>query len=69
MFTLAGLAGAVQWLEILQQIASKGKSAWDRIKQALADEGIDADNEKLDAIILDAERRKTIAENEAKGGQ
>lgn len=64
MITIAAL---IQWITIGEQVWQKGEGLWNQIKQVLADNGIDADTSKIDESIADADRRKGIAENEARG--
>lgn len=61
--------GAVQkWLSVLEDVLAIGQPAYDAVKSALAAQGIDAENAELDAVIVDADRRKALAHQEASGG-
>jgi hypothetical protein len=55
------IAAIVAWIQIGQQVFEAGTDLWREIKDLLKDHGIDADNEALDAAILDAEARKARA--------
>ena len=57
----------LKWIGILPQIAQAGSAAVAAVKGALAAHGIEADTAELDAVALDADRRKAIAEAEAAG--
>lgn len=57
----------VAWIQLGQKVFQAGAPAWNSIKAALAQHGIETDTEELNAVIVDAERRRAIAEAEAKG--
>jgi hypothetical protein len=60
------LKAVLQWIEIGQKVIEAGAPAWQSLKAALAKHGIETDTEQLNAVIIDAERRRLIAEAEAK---
>lgn len=62
------LTSLLQWFTLLQQIVDKGEEAWGPVKAILAAHGIEADTSALDDVIVDAARRKALAEREAAGG-
>lgn len=55
----------IAWIELGQKVIQKGAPAWKAIQEALKDHGIETDTEHLNAVIVDAERRRLIAESEA----
>lgn len=59
-------AAIMQWITLGQQVFEKGASAFNAVKAALAANGIEADTAELDKVIADADRRKALAENEAR---
>ena len=62
------LQTAMAWLAFGQKVIEGGTAAWNAIKAAAAASGIETDNAALDAVIIDAERRKEIAKRDAAGG-
>lgn len=63
-FTVASLA---EWLTLGEKVIKAGSGALAAVKTALAAQGVEADTAQLDAVIVDAERRKALAEAEARG--
>jgi hypothetical protein len=63
-----GWKSIVAWIELGRKVMEVGVPAWQSVKAALAEHGIEADNEALNDVIIDAEHRKAIAEAEAGGG-
>lgn len=61
------VAAIIQWIALGQQVFEKGSAVWSQIQAVLAANGIEADTAELDKVIIDAERRKAIAEAEANG--
>lgn len=61
---ILSVAAILQWVGLIQQLAPR----WAQFKAFLAENGIAEDTAALDAVIIDAERRKAIAEAEAAGG-
>jgi hypothetical protein len=60
-------AAALQWIQVGQKVIQAGAPVLAEIKATMARHGIEADTSALDAVIVDAARRKAIAEAEAKG--
>ncbi len=60
------LQTALKWLALGQQVFAAGAGPWSQIKDVLAANGIEADTAVLDAVIADADRRKALAEADAK---
>jgi hypothetical protein len=58
---------ALNWVTLGTAIFKKGQAAWDDIKAVLVKHGIEHDTEALDAAILDADRRKALAVQDAAG--
>ena len=61
------LQEVLKWLALAQQIKAAGEGPWNQIKAVLAANGIEADTAALDVVIADADRRKALAEADAKG--
>lgn len=61
------LQTALKWLALGQQVIAAGAGPWAEIKAVMAAHGIEADTAALDAVIADADRRKALAEADAKG--
>lgn len=59
------LSALMQWITLGQSVVDKGAAAMAAVKAAAAAHGIEQDTAALDAVILDAERRKAIAQHEA----
>lgn len=57
----------MQWIALGEQVIEAGKGPLNDVRAALAAHGIAADTAQLDAVILDGERRKALAEHEAGG--
>lgn len=57
----------IQWIGIGQQIIASGSGLYSQIMGILRANGIQADTSALDEVIADADRRKAIAEAEARG--
>jgi hypothetical protein len=64
MVDLKTLLAGVQFVEKLWEV---GKPAWDAVLETAAAHGVVATDDLLRAIAADADRRKAIAEAEAKG--
>lgn len=59
-----------RWLALFDQIQKAGERAqgvFDVITKAAVDNGIQADNDALDAVITNATRREALARREASG--
>lgn len=63
-FTIPAL---LEWIALGEKLISTGTGAIDAVKAAAAARGVEQDTAALDAVILDAERRKAIAAGEAAG--
>jgi hypothetical protein len=63
-FTIAAM---IQWVGLARQVFAVGSGLWTDIKRVLADHGVAADTAELDAVAADADRRKALAEAEARG--
>lgn len=61
------LQTAINWLNFGQAIMRAGGGAWTAIKSAAQAHGVEADTAALDADLIDAERRKGLAERDAAG--
>jgi hypothetical protein len=61
------LEAVMAWITLLPKVVDGGKNLFDVIKAVLVNNGIDHDTAALDAAILDADKRKAIADAEAKG--
>jgi hypothetical protein len=61
------IAAIIQWITLGQQVFERGSAVWAQIQGVLKANGIEADTSELDKVIIDAERRKAIAEAEAEG--
>lgn len=61
-FTIPAL---LEWVHLGEQLIASGQGAYNAVKDAAAAHGVLADTAQLDAVILDAERRKALAEAEA----
>lgn len=61
------VAAVIQWITIGQQVFAQGSGVWTQINAVLKANGIEADTAELDKVIIDAERRKAIAEAESRG--
>lgn len=59
---------AMKWLAFGQAVFSAGTGAWQRVKDAATEAGVEHDTAALDAVIEDAARRKAQAERDAAGG-
>lgn len=59
-------AAVMQWIALGQQAIAKGAEVMAQIKGVLAANGIEADTAALDAVIADADRRKKLAEDDAR---
>lgn len=59
----------IEWIALGEKVIAAGKGPLSAVVAAAAAHGIAADTAQLDAVILDAERRKAIAAAEASGGQ
>jgi hypothetical protein len=56
----------LSWVSLLPKLIDAGGAVYAEIKTILTDNGIDHDTTSLDAAIADADRRKSIADAEAK---
>lgn len=65
---VALLAGLNQWISLFGAVYAGGEKLWSDIKGVLANHGIQADTDALDAVIADAARREGIAREQALGG-
>lgn len=54
-----------QIFTFIQQVIEKGSPAWEAVKRAARENGVDADTALLDGIIVDAPRQKALAAREA----
>jgi len=66
MFAKFSLATVLELLGLAQRIFQSGKlqAVYEGFKRVLADNGIEADNAELDAVILDAAVRQAEAAKE-----
>lgn len=60
------LQSVLQWLAIGQQVVQAGAGVMAQIRSVLEANGIEADTAALDQVIADADRRRAIAEREAR---
>jgi hypothetical protein len=65
------LTVAIKWLQVLQQLLTRGTEAWSDLLRVLSDHNIEFDNAALDAAIAEAEQAKldAIRESVLHGGQ
>ena len=63
-FTIPAL---LEWIALGEKLINTGMGAIDAVKAAAVARGVEQDTAALDAVILDAERRKGIAAGEAAG--
>jgi hypothetical protein len=61
------IAALTEWLALGEKVIKAGAGAMAAVKAAAASQGVEQDTAQLDAVILDAERRKALAEAEAAG--
>jgi hypothetical protein len=61
------LVTLLQIFAFVQAVVEKGSPAWEAVKKAALDNGVDSDTALLDGVILDAARQKALAEREFLG--
>lgn len=61
-----GLQAALQWLALGQQVVAAGAGVLGQIQDVLKANGIEADTAALEQVIADADRRKALAERDAR---
>lgn len=59
----------LQWITLGEKLIAAGEGPLNAVLAAAAAHGITQDTAALNAVILDAERRKALAAADASGGQ
>jgi hypothetical protein len=62
---MLSFAAMMQWFNIGKAVFQAGLPVFQQIQGVLANNGIQADTDALEADMIDADRRKAIADREA----